>query len=113
MVRAVEVQRDVYLCFIDYLKAFDKFASVTQPQTTLKILEKKKVFRFNLYSEVILRNITDMEGVKVGGRNVTNSRYADDTALIANSQENLLALLSVVTYESESMGLQLNARKTE
>ncbi|GFR82210.1 retrovirus-related Pol polyprotein from type-1 retrotransposable element R2 [Elysia marginata] len=68
---------------------------------------------FNLYSEVILRNITDMEGVKVGGRNITNLRYADDTVLIANSQENLQALLSVVTYESESMGLQLNARKTE
>ncbi|GFR83046.1 retrovirus-related Pol polyprotein LINE-1 [Elysia marginata] len=67
----------------------------------------------NLYNEVILRNITDMEGVKVGGRNITNLRYADDTVLIANSQENVQALLSVVTYVSESMGLQLNAKKTE
>ncbi|GFR62355.1 LINE-1 retrotransposable element ORF2 protein [Elysia marginata] len=43
---------------------------------------------FNLYSEVILRNITDMAGVKVGGRNITSLRYANDTVLIANSQEN-------------------------
>ncbi|GFR62645.1 transposase [Elysia marginata] len=54
-----------------------------------------------------------MEGVKVKGRNVTNLRYANDTVLIANSQENLQAILSVVTYESESMGLQLYTRKTE
>ncbi|GFS01404.1 retrovirus-related Pol polyprotein LINE-1 [Elysia marginata] len=67
---------------------------------------------FNLYSEVILRNITDMKGIKVGDRNITNLSYADDIVLIANSQENLQALLSVVTYESEIMGLQLNARKT-
>ncbi|GFS13518.1 retrovirus-related Pol polyprotein LINE-1 [Elysia marginata] len=68
---------------------------------------------FNLYSEVILHNITDIEDCKVGGRNITNLRYADDTVLIANSQENLQALLSVVTYESEGMGLRLNAKKTE
>ncbi|GFR74387.1 RNA-directed DNA polymerase from mobile element jockey [Elysia marginata] len=68
---------------------------------------------FNLYSEAILRNITDMEGAKVGGRNITNLRYADDSVLIAKSQENLQALLSVVTYESESMRLRIIARKTE
>ncbi|GFR72189.1 catenin (Cadherin-associated protein), alpha 3 [Elysia marginata] len=54
-----------------------------------------------------------MAGVEVGGRNITNLRYAEGAVLIANSQENLQALLSVVTYESESMGLQLNARRTE
>ncbi|GFS26490.1 catenin (Cadherin-associated protein), alpha 3 [Elysia marginata] len=51
-----------------------------------------------------------MEGVKVGGRNITNSRYADDTFLIANSQENLQALLSVVTYESEKRKSRLSMK---
>ncbi|GFR98524.1 retrovirus-related Pol polyprotein LINE-1 [Elysia marginata] len=140
MERAVEVQPDVYLCFIDYSKALDKvkhselFGILDQLNIDgkdLRILrnlywEKMAAIRIdgeytgfteikrgvrqscvlspdllNLYSEVILRNITDMGGVKVGGRNSTNLKYADDTVLIANSQENLHALLSVVTYESE------------
>ncbi|GFS16777.1 endonuclease-reverse transcriptase [Elysia marginata] len=151
MERAVEVN-DVYLCFVDYSKAFDKvkqsesFKILDQLNIDgkdLRILrnlsrEQVAVIRidgeftdfteikrgvrqgcvlspdlFNLYSEVILRNIIDMEGVKVGGRSITSLRYVDETVLIANSQENLQALLSVGTYESESMGLQLNARKTE
>ena len=44
---------------------------------------------FNIYSEMILRNLEDIEGVKVGGYNCNNLRYADDTVLIASSEEDL------------------------
>ena len=50
---------------------------------------------------------------KVGGHNINNLRYADDTVLIADSEEKLQAILQTVTQESENMGLQLNAKKTE
>ena len=62
---------------------------------------------------MILRNIEQHEGVKVGGHNINNLRYADDTVLIADSEEKLQNILSTVTFESENKGLQLNAKKTE
>ena len=72
---------------------------------------------FNIYSEVILRTIIDIEGIKVGGRNLNNLSYDtksdDDTVLIADSEEGLQTLLSTVTEESETMGLELNAKETE
>ena len=60
---------------------------------------------FNLYSENILRNLDDLNGIKVNGENINNIRYADDTALIAGSQEDLQKLLNTVVAESERMGL--------
>ncbi|GFN82980.1 retrovirus-related pol polyprotein line-1 [Plakobranchus ocellatus] len=68
---------------------------------------------FNIYSEMILRNIKQHEGVKVGGHNINNLRYADGTALIADSRERLQNIITTVTIESEHKGLQLNAKKTE
>ena len=68
---------------------------------------------FNSYSEIIIRNIKHHEGVRVGGENINNLRYADDTVLIADSEEKLQNILTTVTVESENKGLQLNAKKTE
>ena len=68
---------------------------------------------FNLYSEIMLRNIKHNEGVRVRGNNINNLRYADDTVLIADSEEKLQNVLTTVTVESENKGLQLNAKKTE
>ena len=48
---------------------------------------------FNLYSEVIMRDLTELEGIKFGGRNLNDIRYADDTALIADSKEKLQNLM--------------------
>ena len=62
---------------------------------------------------MILRNIEDHEGMKVGGQNINNLRYADDTVLIADSEEKLQKILTTVATESEIKGLQLNAKKTE
>ena len=71
---------------------------------------------FNLYSEQIMRNagIKDMtEGVKVGGRNVNNLRYADDTTLLAETAPYLKELLERVKVESLKSGLALNIKKTK
>ena len=68
---------------------------------------------FSLYSEIILRNINDMPGIKIGGRNVSNRRYADDTVLIAENEQDLQKLVTTVVEESNKLGLTLNSRETE
>ena len=66
---------------------------------------------FNLYAEYIMRN-TGLEeaqvGIKIAGRNINNLRYADDTTLMAESEEELKSLLMKVKEESEKVGLKLN-----
>ena len=52
-------------------------------------------------------------GVKIAGRNINNFRYADDTTLMAESEEELKSLLMKVKEESEKVGLQLNVQKTK
>ena len=52
-------------------------------------------------------------GIKIAGRNINNLRYADDTTLMAESEEELKSLLMKVKEESESVGLKLNIQKTK
>ena len=52
-------------------------------------------------------------GIKIAGRNINNLRYADDTTLMAESEEELKSLLKKVKEESEKVGLQLNIQKTK
>ena len=52
-------------------------------------------------------------GIKIAGRNINNLRYADDTTLIAESEEELKSLLMKVKEESEKVGLKLNIQKTK
>ena len=52
-------------------------------------------------------------GIKIAGRNVNNLRYADDTTLVAESEEELKSLLMKVKEESENVGLKLNIQKTK
>ena len=52
-------------------------------------------------------------GIKIAGRNITNLRYADDTTLMAESEEELKSLLMKVKEESEKVGLKLNIQKTK
>ena len=71
---------------------------------------------FNLYAEYIMRNAGLEEaqaGIKIAGRNINNLRYADDTTLMAESEEELKSLLMKVTEESEKVGLKLNIQKTK
>ena len=71
---------------------------------------------FNLYAEYIMRN-TGLEKaqarIKIAGRNINNLRYADDTILMAESEEELKSLLMKVKEESEKVGLKLNSQKTK
>ena len=65
---------------------------------------------FNLYAEYITRNAGLEEaqaGIKIAGRNINNLRYADDTTLMAESEEELKSLLMKVKEESEKVGLKL------
>ena len=66
-----------------------------------------------IHGEIILRELDDLQGLSIGGRNLNNLRYADDTTLIAESQEKLQELLDKVVEESRQMGLSLNCKKTE
>ena len=125
MERCIEVQKDLYICFIDYFKAFDKvkheklFEMLNQLDIDgkdLRVLRNlywdqtaavgvggelseytniKRGVRqgcvmspdlFNLYSEVILRNLDGSEGLKANGENLNNLRYADDTSLLAGGK---------------------------
>ena len=150
--KAMEKQKDLHICFLDYTKAFDR----VKHEKILELLQRldtngkdiqlirnlyweqqacirtgnlmsgytsiKRGVRqgcvlspdlFNLYSETILREIEDLNGFIISGHNVTNLRYADDTMLIADSEEKIQALPDRVTVESEKMGLTLNQKKTE
>ena len=69
---------------------------------------------FNLYTEHITRNASLDEaqaGIKTAGRNINNLRYADDTNLMAESEEELKSLLMRSKKESETAGLKLNIKK--
>ena len=71
---------------------------------------------FNLYAEYIMRNAgldKAQDGIKIAGINISNLRYADDTTLTAESEEELKNLLMKVKEESEKAGLKCSIQKTE
>ena len=71
---------------------------------------------FNFYAEYIMRNAGLEEaqaGIKIAGRNINHLRYADDTTLMAESEEELKSFLMKVNEESEKVGLKLNIQKTK
>ena len=71
---------------------------------------------FNSYAEYIIENAGLDEAqarIKISGGNINNLRYADDTTLMAESEEELKSLLMKVKEESEKVGLKLNIQKTK
>ena len=71
---------------------------------------------FNLYAQCIIQNARLNEaqaGIKTARRNINNLKYADDTTLMAESEEELKSLLMKVKEESEQVGLKLNIHKTK
>ena len=71
---------------------------------------------FNLYAEYIVSNTGLEEAqarIKIARRNINNLRYADDTTLMAESEEELKSLLKKVKEDSEKVGLKLNIQKTK
>ena len=71
---------------------------------------------FNLYAEYIMKN-TGLDkaqaGIKIAGKNINNLSYADDTTLMAKSEEELKCLLMKVKEKSEKIGLKFNIQKTK
>ena len=70
----------------------------------------------NFYTEYIMRNAgleKAQAGIKIAGRNINNLRYADDTTLMAESEEEIKSFLRKVKEESEKVGLKLNIQRTE
>ena len=68
---------------------------------------------FNLYTAILFRAINSVEGIKIGGMNINNLRYADDTALLAESEQNLQNILNKVNEEGEKFGMRINVKKTK
>ena len=71
---------------------------------------------FNLYAEYIMRNarLDKLQaGIKIARRNINNLRYADDTTLMAENEEELKSLLMKMKEKSEKVGLKLNIQKTK
>ena len=140
-----EFQKSIYICFIDYAKAFDcvdhnKLWKILKEMGMLDHLTcllrnlfagqettvrnrhgttdwfqiRKGVCQgciwspclFNLYAEYIMRNAgldETLAGIKIARRNINNLRYADDTILLAESEEELKSLLMKVKEESEKL----------
>ena len=72
------------------------------------------IILFNLYAEYIMQNARldeSQAGIKIAGRNINNLRYADDTILMAENEEELKNLLIEVKEESEKASLKLNIQK--
>ena len=73
-------------------------------------------YLFHLYAEYIMQNARLGEvqaGIKIAGTNINNLRYADDTTLMAESDEELKSLLMKVKEKSDEAGLKLNIQKTK
>ena len=71
---------------------------------------------FNLHAEYIMRNAgldEEQAGIKIADRNINNLRYADDTTLTAESEEDLESLLMKIKEENEKVGVKLNIQKTK
>ena len=114
---------DHLTCFLGNLYA-DQEATVKTGQGTTDWFQIEKGVRqgcilspclFNLYVEYIMWNAgldEALVGIKIAGRNIDNLRYADDTTLMAESEEELKSLLMKMKEESEKAGLKLNIKKT-
>uniref|UniRef100_W5MT28 Reverse transcriptase domain-containing protein n=1 Tax=Lepisosteus oculatus TaxID=7918 RepID=W5MT28_LEPOC len=151
MEKCHEHQKNIYICFIDYSRAFDciehdKLWKALQelgvPAHMIQVIrsfykdqeatvrtqhgdtEWSKIekgvrqgcilspFLFDLYAEMIIKEESEIN-VKIGGRNINNLRYADDTTLLAEMEDGLKYLILRIKKESENMGLHLNIKKTK
>ena len=81
-----------------------------------RALQESEELGRGAYAEYIMRNAGLEEtqaGIKIAGRNISNLRYADDTTIMAESEEELKSLLMKVKEESDKVGLKLNIQKTK
>ena len=150
--RAIEKQKDLFMCFIDFEKAFDTVKHDCLMETLerygvdkadIRIMarlywEQKAVVRvgdevsewiniergvrqgcvlspdlFSLYTQMAMDELDECDGIKIGGKNINNIRYADDMVMIADTEEKLQNLVDKLLVECRRMGLRMNKQKTE
>ena len=115
---------DHLTCFLRNLYAGQETTVRTEHGTTDWFQKRKGVHQgcilspclFNLYAEYIMRNTVLEEaqaGIKIAVKSINNLAYADDTTLIAESEEDLKSLLMKVKEESEKVSLKLSIQKTK
>ena len=148
----ITVLKEIYACFIDYSKAFDrvhhsqiveclekigidgkdiriitnlywqqKAAIRIQGETSQYTSIERGVrqgcrlspYLFNIYTEFIFRKSEERIGINLGGRNINNLRYADDTVLMAEKIDDLQTLETEVKANSKEAGLDMNINKTK
>ena len=152
MERAIEKQKDIYMCFVDFEKAFDTVKHGLLVETLrrfgvdgadIRIItklywEQRAVVKvdddrsgwvniergvrqgcvlspdlFSLYTQLVMNEITELDGIKIGGRNINNIRYADDMVLLADTEEKLQRLMDELNEQCRIKGLKINKSKTE
>lgn len=152
--RYMEVQRKLYVCYVDYKKAFDRIQHEKLIEVLTRVgLDERDIVMirntywnhrgcirtekgntrcidiqrgvrqgcilspllFNIYAEHIIRKSLQKctEGAKVNGTVINNIRYADDTVVLAESEEHLQTLMNILAEESAEMGLEVNTAKTK
>ena len=148
----IQIQNDLFACFIDYSKAFDRIHHLRlieclekigidgkdiriignlywQQKATIKVGNELSDYTeirrgvkqgcvlspylFNIYTEFIFRETQNLQGVTIGGHNINNLRYADDTVLLANTNGNLSEMVTAVKMNSSKAGLDMNTKKTK
>jgi len=68
---------------------------------------------YDLYSKIIFCNIQHLDGITIGGTNINNIHYADNTVLLATSENKLQELIDQVVFHSKNYGMERNTKKTE
>ena len=150
--KLLEKHKKIYICFIDYKKAFDRVyhaklletlkkleidgkdlnlimnlywqqtASIKTDEGQSSSFNIKRGVRqgcvlspnlFNVYTEKIFKEFEDLPGIKMFGEYINNLRYADDTVLLAESEEELQTLVNAVKEGSLKYGLEMNTKKTK
>ena len=150
--KCLEKGRDLYVCFIDYAKAFDRvqhqkvfecLRNTGMDSKDLRVIanlywnqraciridnefsdfaEIKRGVRqgcimspslFKLYTECIFKNIEGMPGINISGTMINNLRYADDTVLLANNEQDLQTIVDAIHHHSMEFGLDMNVKKTK
>lgn len=150
--RAIEVQKTIYIVFLDYEKAFDKVSHIKlmeclercgvdgKDRNIIQNLYWNQTARvrvgdtlsdnvqiergvrqgcimsptlFGRYTEDIFKTVSSKMGIKVNGRIVNNLRYADDTALIAENENDLQHLVDIVNDIGEDLNMRINTKKTK
>ena len=148
----LEVKKEMYVCFIDYAKAFDRvkhenlidcLKEIGLDGKDIRVItnlywHQKAAIRvdsdisdytsiqrgvrqgcvlspilFNIYTELIFRQFDHLKGTTIGGRNISNLRYVDDTVLVSDTKEGLQNLVTAAKIESEKAGLGMNVKKTK